>query len=94
MGLYLWKVVLLALAPVIHEVGEPFFPLIHLLLAKGLLNNVSPSNMRQTISYVCQHVKDRLGSSYKGDSVVISRARVLKRDTMSLHIQEVLLGFL
>lgn len=33
---YLRQVVLPALAPVDHEVGQPLFPLIHFLLAKGL----------------------------------------------------------
>lgn len=34
--LYIWEVVLPALAPVVHKVCEPLLPLIHLLLAKGL----------------------------------------------------------
>ena len=36
LGRYLRQVVLSALAPVVHEIGQPFFPLIHFLFAKGL----------------------------------------------------------
>lgn len=36
LGHYLRQVVLPALAPVDHEVGQPLFPLLHFLFAKGL----------------------------------------------------------
>lgn len=36
---YLWQVVLPALAPVGHEVGQPLFPLFHFLFTKGLNKN-------------------------------------------------------
>lgn len=39
-------------------------------------------------------VEEEAKCSYKGDRFIIFRSRIFKRDTVSLHIREVLLGFL
>ena len=124
----LWQVVLLALAPVNHELGEPLFPLFHFLPAKGLAKRKyakircrhSTTNCILTrIFYITYSVPcpyftgytlnlmwspswshwlrnelNRCVTSYKGDSFIVFRSGVLEWNTVSLHIREILLGFL
>lgn len=63
------------------------------------MRSLYPHYYAQTIRVLLKRVEmiqveEEAKCSYKGDSFIIFRSRIFKRDTVSLHIREVLLGFL